>query len=361
VIMVIDINPNTGRQRQFRLSEELSQAVTAVVVDDFIEGYSNGTVTQYWRSQAIPDAEEEAQTNVKTAVALNWKELVMGEGYDVLVDFYAPWCEHCRNLEPKFAKLGDKYSKIDHIKIVKCDFTNNEVDHYNIVIEAAPTIYFFPDGDKMNPVEYKGDMDVQGMSDFLMDRATKKFTIGGQSGGGLSAEERVKKAQGSSPVKVITQDNFDEQAVKGKTDMLLKFYAPWCGHCKELAPTWEKLAITLQSEPRITIAKVDATKNDIKHPKLNVDGFPTIVYFPMVDKANPVVYSGGRDVDGFVNFLRERVPYDIHENFGTEEDFLAAKAQAEAEARDAAAAAAEDDKKQKRNNKYKNHQKRAEL
>jgi protein disulfide-isomerase-like protein len=355
VIMVIDIHPHTGRQRQFRLTEAESNDISADILTNFLEGYKNGTVTQYWRSQELPDPEEEAETNVKTAVALNFKELVMGEGYDALVEFYAPWCDHCRNLEPKFAKLGDKYSKVDHVRIVKCDFTNNEVDHHNIVIEAAPTIYFFKDGDKMDPVEYKGDMDAQGMSDFIMERATKKFKIGSTEGGGFSKEEREQRSQGTGPVKVITEDNFEAQAMNGKTDMLLKFYAPWCGHCKELAPTWEKLAEKLKVEERITIAKVDASKNGINHPKLKVEdfGFPTIVYFPMVDKANPIVYSGNRDVDGFVSFLKDRVPYDITENYGTEEDYHAAKAAAEAEA-----AGAEPATKKKKPNKYKE---RAEL
>lgn len=60
---------------------------------------------------------------------------------------------------------------------------------------------------------------------------------------------------------VITAENFPYVVANSKKDVLLEFYAPWCGHCKQLAPIYSELAKTLKSNSNILVAKVDATNN----------------------------------------------------------------------------------------------------
>ena len=56
--------------------------------------------------------------------------------------------------------------------------------------------------------------------------------------------------------------NFDEIVNDPSKDVLLEFYAPWCGHCKALAPKYDELGEKLKDNPSIVIAKIDATAND---------------------------------------------------------------------------------------------------
>jgi len=103
-------------------------------------------------------------------------------------------------------------------------------------------------------------------------------------------------------VKVVVAKNFDEIVNDNTKDVLIEFYAPWCGHCKSLAPKYDELAKKLKNENGITIAKMDATENDVPS-QYNVRGFPTIYFAPKNDKNNPRKYEGGREVDDFVKYI----------------------------------------------------------
>jgi protein disulfide-isomerase A1 len=67
------------------------------------------------------------------------------------------------------------------------------------------------------------------------------------------------------------------------------YYAPWCGHCKKLKPTWIQLSDYVQNTD-VLIAKIDMTKNKLATPE--VKGFPTIFFYPM--GGDPESYDGGR-------------------------------------------------------------------
>lgn len=73
---------------------------------------------------------------------------------------------------------------------------------------------------------------------------------------------------------MLVSTNFDEVALDKSKDVLVEFYAPWCGHCKQLAPIYDQLAEKFQDSKEIVIAKIDSTANELEHTKIN--SFPTI-------------------------------------------------------------------------------------
>ena len=102
------------------------------------------------------------------------------------------------------------------------------------------------------------------------------------------------------PVKVLVGKNFQEVAMDKKKDVLVEFYAPWCGHCKQLAPIYDKLGLEFKDSEDVIIAKMDSTANEVEDIK--VQGFPTIKLFKK--ETNEVIdFAGERTLEGMKKFL----------------------------------------------------------
>merc|ERR1712059_86364 len=114
------------------------------------------------KSKEIPDDWDKAP--VKVLVGKNFEEVALNKDKHVLVEFYAPWCGHCKTLMPVWDELGEKYRDSNDIVIAKMDSTANEVE--NVSIKGFPTIKLFKKGDN-EIVSYDGNRDVEGFVKFL--------------------------------------------------------------------------------------------------------------------------------------------------------------------------------------------------
>ena len=96
--------------------------------------------------------------------------------------------------------------------------------------------------------------------------------------------------------------SFKAELAKGKP-MMVKFFAPWCGHCKALAPTYVELS---DNAPEgVVIAEVDCTKANELCGSEGVEGYPTVKFYK--DGKFVEEYSGPREVVAMKEWIKQRM------------------------------------------------------
>jgi len=112
----------------------------------------------------------------------------------------------------------------------------------------------------------------------------------------------------------VVAKTFDEVVLDKSKDVLLLFYAPWCGHCKKLAPTYIEIAkeINEAEGSKVLVARMDATENDIpaSSPWNDLEGFPTVILFKAGDNT-PIVYEGDRSKESIIDFLKKNAVNEV--------------------------------------------------
>lgn len=241
--------------------------------------FAIGTLALFLVSSAVADVIVLTQDNFEKEV---------GQDRGALIEFYAPWCGHCKKLAPEYETLGESFRKAKSVMIgkVDCDDQKDLCGKYDV--QGYPTLKWFPKG-SLEPKKYEGERSAEAMAAFIN-------TEGGTN---------VKIASVPSNVVILTPENFDEVVMDKSKNVLLEFYAPWCGHCKALASTFEKVASAFKLDKDVVIANLDADKHKDFAEKYGISGFPTLKFFPKNNKDGED-YEGGRDLDDFVNFINEK-------------------------------------------------------
>ncbi|RDA87995.1 hypothetical protein CP532_3393 [Ophiocordyceps camponoti-leonardi (nom. inval.)] len=150
---------------------------------------------------------------------------------------------------------------------------------------------------KKYPFDQEKEVNHDNIAKFVSD------FVAGKVEASIKSEPIPEKQEG--PVTVVVAKNYDQIVMEKDKDVLLEFYAPWCGHCKALAPKYEQLATQYaesEFKDKVVIAKVDATANDVPD---DVAGFPTIKLFPAGAKDAPITYSGSRTIEDLITFIKE--------------------------------------------------------
>lgn len=136
----------------------LPEGITA-----FVQSYLDGGLKPFLMSEEIP--EDWDKEGVKVLVGKNFAEVALDTKKAVLVEFYAPWCGHCKSLTPIWDELGAKYKDHETVVIAKMDATANELEQ--VKVHSFPTIKYFPIGEDAQIVDYSGARTLEGFSKFL--------------------------------------------------------------------------------------------------------------------------------------------------------------------------------------------------
>ncbi|XVE95501.1 hypothetical protein REPUB_Repub02eG0103000 [Reevesia pubescens] len=123
--------------------------------------------------------------------------------------------------------------------------------------------------------------------------------------------------ENNEPVKVVVADTLEDMVFKSGKNVLLEFYAPWCGHCKKLAPILDEVAVHYEKDANVLIAKLDATANDIVDKSFDVKGYPTI-YFRSAN-GNIAPYEGDRTKEDLIDFIEKNRDQTVQQESAKDE------------------------------------------
>lgn len=230
----------------------------------------------------------------------NFDKLVIQSDEIWVVEFYAPWCGHCKSLVPEYKKAATALKGVVKVGAVNADEHKSLGGQYGV--QGFPSIKIFG-ANKKKPSDFNGQRTAQGIADGALDEAKNKVKAqlsgGGSSGGSGSGGS-------SKNVVELTSANFDKLVLNSDDVWLVEFFAPWCGHCKKLEPEWERAATDLKG--KVKLGALDATVHDTKAQEYGVTGYPTIKFFAggKKDRSDATDYDGGRTASEIVTWALEK-------------------------------------------------------
>jgi len=192
------LNLNPGKWPAFAIQNiqamtkfplDQSKTVDFKTVSQFASDFAAGKISPSIKSEPVPTVQDEP---VYVLVADEWDKVVGDESKDLFVEFYAPWCGHCKRLKPIWDELGEKYADVrSKLMIAKFEATANDVPaSAGFRVTGFPTIKFRPAGSK-RWLSYQGDRSLENLVDFVESNAVNDLSVPDST----SAEEPATEAK----------------------------------------------------------------------------------------------------------------------------------------------------------------------
>lgn len=192
----------------------------------------------------------------------------------------------------RILKVAKNFPKLNFAISAKDDF-QHELNEFGVEFSDGKKPIALARNEKNQKFVMQDEFTVETFEKFLTDLEGDKLEV-------YMKSEAIPE-DNSGNVKVAVSKNFDDIVMNNDKDILIEFYAPWCGHCKQLAPIFDELGDKMANED-VEIVKMDATANDVP-PLFEVRGFPTLFWLPKDSKDKPMKYDGGRQLDDFVKYI----------------------------------------------------------
>ena len=212
------------------------------------------------------------------------------------VYIWLKWIVLCMEVHQQPSNLIVSFDRVRLIDL--CD-TNHVIGY--------PTLFIYEDGEMLE--EYNGNRDLEEMKDFI-----KRHVKNDENTSVVEVEEPPlpKLNTQGQVLSIPSQAAFFSTLEEGPA--FVKFFAPWCGHCKRLAPIWVQLAVHMKD--KLTVAEVDCEAHASLCALHRVPGCPTLIYFSSGVRSE---YTGGRKLDQLKAFAETALDGRLHPLHGDTE------------------------------------------
>jgi protein disulfide-isomerase A1 len=272
-----------------------------VLYKDFDEGKS--VFEEAFSSESIPQFIKTASTPLIGEIGPETYAGYIGAGLP-LAYIFAETPEERTKLAETLKPIAEKVRGKVNVAVIDAKAFGAHAGNLNLPVDSFPS-FAIQDTVKNEKFPFEGsDLTAKKIGDFV-----EQF-VAGKLSPSIKSEPIPESNDG--PVATVVAHNYKEIVLDDKKDVLIEFYAPWCGHCKALAPNYELLGKLYKDNAdyagKVTIAKVDATANDVPD---DISGFPTIKLYPAGAKDSPVEYQGSRTIEDLANFVRDNGKYGV--------------------------------------------------
>ena len=245
------------------------------------DGFTKSEITSFIKTNSIPTMDEIGPQNYQQ---------FMDSGLPLAYLFIT--AEHRATVGPLVEAVAKDYKgKINFVYIDATQY-GGHANNVNLKVGEWPgfSIHYTKENNKY---PFSGEITTESI------RAHVESVISGKAEPHVKSQP-IPEDQGN--VVVVVGKNYNDVVKNAGKNVLIEFYAPWCGHCKKLAPIYEELGDHYADNDSVTIAKMDATENDLPAgTPFQVQGFPTIKFIKADGTVLP--YEGDRTLEEFIKFI----------------------------------------------------------